>query len=88
MSSIQQRWRWNGWNFTARPIQAVPRRRAGRDYFFGVIFGSRFLVRAWKKESSASAKPSKRRFALSMPNISPGCVRQLRRSVADYMIQD
>jgi len=33
-------------------------------------------VRAWKKELSGSAKPSKQRFAPSMRNIWPDCVRR------------
>src|SRR5437879_6431061 len=88
MSLIQPRRRWNGWSFIVLRIQAALQRRAGRGYFCAVIFGLRSWVRAWRKESSASAKPSKRRYGLSTPNISPVCVRPPKPSVADSMIQD
>jgi hypothetical protein len=87
LSLIQQRRRWNGWTFTVLRIRAVPRPRVGRGCSFAVIFGSRSLVQAWKKESLASAQRSKRRFVLLMPNISLVYAYQLRHTVAGSIIQ-
>ena len=69
-------------------IRAVPRRRAGRGCSFAVAFGLRSWVQASKKELSALAKPSKRRFVLSMRNISLVYVHRPRACVEDFTARD
>ncbi len=87
--SLIQRWRrWNGWTFTVLRIRAVPRRRAGRGCSFAVAFGLRSWVQASKKELSALAKPLKRRFVLSMRNISLVYVHRPRACVEDFTARD
>src|SRR6266404_6798794 len=83
-----RRWgQWSEWHSTARQILAARLLRAGRNCFTADNFGSRFSVRACRKELLASAQRSKRRFGPLTPNISPVYVHRPKRSAADSIIQ-